>query len=868
MTAPQKDDKIGKNRKKITQVNVVCVIVLVVLFCSISMTLVTNRIIDFGVQNMKVLCTHDAYAIESYIEHYRLLMDGIAMEIHLLEGNEQERMQFLSRHKQSLGDTCTCITLVSDDSATLDSRLQISQNEAIRELCRQNDGNFVYHYYDSTDLNADIPSSVLLIGAEMSPLTINSHTYNYMVAALDIHLLQNVLKLDSYNSRGLSYVIDTDGYYIFNEHRDPQMQDIENFYEMLETEALSNGITVSDIQEKINNQEDFVFQCLNKETMTDYIVACIYMDLNEWYYISIVEKEVFVTQSTSLMTLFLLFMVLILLIISVSVAIIYIRRSKTLAMEHRYRAELTEALEMAQSAIRAKSTFLSNISHNMRTPMNAIAGFTTLAAAHADKKERVMDYLDKISNSSDQLLFMINDILDMSHNESGKVNIEPKPENLAEILHNLKDIIINEVNEKKLKFYIDIIDVWHENIICDKQRLNQMLLYIISNALKYTPSGGTVSICVSEKTCSQAENAIYEFRIKDTGIGMSDEFIDKIFEPFTKENNSDAKDSQGTGLGMTIAKNIVDMMDGNITVTSKQNVGSEFVVTLKFPVQDIRMETRIPALESVRCLVVDDNRTACQGICSMLIRTGMRCEWYMNGMEAIARAKEEAQTDDPFRIYFINWHMHDIDGIETTRKIREFIDESIPIFLISAYDLTDVEDRARQAGITAFISKPVFLSDLHKKLMEVCVKNAGQDTAKETTQKIDFKGKRLLIVDDIEINREVARELLNMEGFLVEEAEDGSVALDMLAKSEPGYYDAVLTDIQMPVMDGYDEAKAIRQLENKQLANIPIIAVTASAFDEERQAALDIGMNAILDKPIDVYALTEALKEILAKKPA
>lgn len=852
MAVLQKDNRTEKKNKKCTMAIAICAVVLVVLFCNISMILVTNRIIDFGVQNMKVLCTHDAYAIESEIRHYRALMDGIATEIHLVEGNEEERMQFLNRQAQSLGNTCASITLVSDDSATLDSHMQISQNETIRELCRQNEGDFV---------NAAISGNILLIGAEMMPLTINGHIYNYLVAALDIRSLQDVFKLDSYNSHGLSYVINSDGYYIFNEHRDPQMQNIDNFYKMLETEELSNGVTIPNIQEKIRSREDFVFQYLNKDTMTDYIAACIYMNFNEWYYVSIVEREVFVTQSSSLMKLFFLFMGLILLIISVSAAVIFIRRSKTLAMERRYRTELTEALEMAQSAIRAKSTFLSNISHNMRTPMNAIVGFTTLAAAHADNKERVIDYMDKISNSSNQLLFIINDVLDMSHNESGKVNINPEPENLAEILHSLRDIIINEVNEKKLKFHVDIMDVRHEDIICDKQRLNQLLLYIISNALKFTPPGGTVSICVSEGESAHAENAIYEFRIKDSGIGMSSEFIAKIFEPFSQENNNTVNGFQGTGLGMTIAKNIVEMMGGNITVTSKQNAGSEFVVTLKFPVQNSCINTGIPALENVRCLVVDDNKTACQSICSMLIRTGLRCEWCMDGVEAVDRAKEEAQTDDPFLIYFINWHMQNIDGIETTMRIREFVDKSIPIFLLSAYDLTDIEDMAKKAGITEFINKPLFLSDLHKKLMEVCVEAANHDSMTKEVQAIDFKGKRLLVVDDIELNREVAREILNMEGFLVEEAENGSVALNMLAGSEPGYYDAILTDIQMPVMNGYDETKAIRQLKNKQLADIPIIAVTASAFDEERQLALDVGMNAVLDKPIDVAALTETLKD-------
>ena len=522
---------------------------------------------------------------------------------------------------------------------------------------------------------------------------------------------------------------------------------------------------------------------------------------------------------------------------------------------------LESALSQANRASKAKSVFLSNMSHDIRTPMNAIVGFTNLAITHADQPEQVEEYLKKIQTSGNHLLSLINDILDMSHIESGKIHLEEKPCSLPDILYSLRNILQADIHAKQLELQIDTVDVLDENIYCDNLRLNQVLLNLLSNSVKYTRAGGTVSLRITEKPGAPSGYAIYEFCIKDNGIGMSPDFVEHIFEPFERERNSTISKIQGTGLGMSITKNIVDMMNGAISVKSEKDVGTEFTVTFTFRLHAEEPESlAIPELQNCKALVVDDDFNTCDSISYMLGQLGIQAEWTLSGKEAVLRSHQAVTRGTDYSVYIVDWLLPDMNGVEVTRRIRKETGENVPIIILTAYDWSDIETEAKEAGVTAFCGKPLFLSELSSCLRSILHPQEAKKAKKET---LDRHTGRILLAEDVEMNQEIAVAILENAGFSVDVAEDGSIALEMVRKSEPGYYQAVLMDVQMPVMDGYEATQHIRKLENPELASIPIIAMTANAFTEDREAALKCGMNGHIAKPIDVQVLFETLDAVL-----
>ena len=525
---------------------------------------------------------------------------------------------------------------------------------------------------------------------------------------------------------------------------------------------------------------------------------------------------------------------------------------------------LSDAVAAAETANRAKSTFLSNMSHDIRTPMNAIIGFTTLALSNIDDKERVKDYLAKTLASSNHLLSLINDVLDMSRIESGKIHLEEVEVNLSDVLHDLKTIVSGQIYAKQLELYMDATDVTDEDVYCDKTRLNQILLNLLSNAIKFTPAGGTVSVRVRQLAGKVHGCGQYEFRIKDNGIGMSEEFAQKIFEPFERERTSTVSRIQGTGLGMAITKNIVDMMGGTIEVQTAQGKGSEFIICVPMRTQDEhRPVEKITELEGLKALVVDDDFNTCDSVTKMLVKVGMRAEWTLSGKEAVLRARQSIEMSDVYHAYIIDWRLPDMNGIEVTRQIRSLHDDT-PIIILTAYDWSDIEVEAKAAGVTAFCSKPMFMSDLRETLMSALgqkLTDASQELLPE--EDADFKDRHILLVEDNELNREIAQEILREYGFRVDTAENGAVAVEKVRTAAPGSYDLVLMDVQMPVMDGYTATRQIRALEDPALAGIPILAMTANAFDEDRRNAMESGMNGFLSKPIVIGDLVQELHKIL-----
>lgn len=528
--------------------------------------------------------------------------------------------------------------------------------------------------------------------------------------------------------------------------------------------------------------------------------------------------------------------------------------------ENKQKEILEEALAEAKHANHAKTVFLNNMSHDIRTPMNAIIGFTSLAATHIDDKEIIQDYLKKIMTSSKHLLSLINDVLDMSRIESGKVRIEENEASLPEIMHDLKTIVQSDIKAKNLEFYIDTLDVKNEVIICDKLRLNQVLLNIVSNAIKYTNPGGMVSVRIIQTPDAPKGYASYQFRVKDSGIGMSKEFLKHLFEPFEREQTATISGIQGTGLGLAITKNIVDMMNGTVSVESEVGKGTEFIVSFQFRIADAsKKKEHLERLIDLRALVVDDDMDTCISVSKMLSSIGMQPDWTTQGKEAVARTELAMEQNEPYSTYIIDWLMPDMNGIEVVRRIRKVIGDTANIIILTAYDWADVEEEAKEAGVTAFCSKPIFLSELCDIL--TAPYNEKQEE-EEVSEKI-FVGKKILLAEDNELNREIAKEILEEAGFIIDMVTDGTEAVEKMKNASADDYDLILMDIQMPIMDGYEATRQIRAMENSVAATIPIVAMTANAFEEDKKKAIDAGMNGHIAKPVDVPKMLELLKDIM-----
>lgn len=676
---------------------------------------------------------------------------------------------------------------------------------------------------------------------------------------ISVKELGDAYSLLFFNGEGYSYVVDKMGKTIIRPTNRHSNRTLTNIYDVI-TASGNDGESVELLRQTLSSKKSGVMRFNYSEEPYIFVFDTL-EGTDHWSLISLIPESAINTYSDNIMQSTTVFIVVI--GIGILGALIFLlyswQMNVTLAKKEE---ELQEALVVAQSANRAKTTFLNNMSHDIRTPMNAIIGYTILATKHMDNQDALKDYLGKINKSSAHLLSLINDVLDMSRIESGKVTIDETEENLAEILHSLRDIVQSDVHAKQLEFFVDTVDVTDEEIYCDKLRLNQVLLNVVSNAIKYTPPRGTIFLRILEMKSTRNGYGTYEFHIKDNGIGMSEEFLKTLFDPFTRETTSTVNSIQGTGLGMAITKNIVDMMGGSIECRSKEKEGTEFIITFDFKLcADHKEIETIAAIEGLRGLVVDDDMNACRSISHMLRQVGMRSEWCTFGKEAIARTEEAISMDDRFGVYIIDWLMPDMSGIETTRRIRRLVGDDAPIIILTAYDWMDIEDEAREAGVTGFVSKPLFHSDLRRVLSKVC--GGFEHLHGNEEESVDYTGKRILLVDDNEINQEIAQEILTGSGFAVEIADNGKIACDKVINSQPGYYDVILMDIQMPIMDGYEATRTIRAFDNPLLAQIPILAMTANAFEEDKKAAFNAGMNGHIAKPIEIPMLMGALAELL-----
>lgn len=581
------------------------------------------------------------------------------------------------------------------------------------------------------------------------------------------------------------------------------------------------------------------------------------LDSSNWYLLSVMpygEIDELVNNNNRHWIYTVVACSLIIIIMLVIIFIFYLN------MVRGYIKQLEISRQEALNATRAKSEFLSNMSHDIRTPMNAIVGMTAIADANINDKQQVQECLKKITVSSKHLLGLINDILDMSKIESGKMTLNMEQVSLREVMDSIVNIVQPQIKTKKQHFDVFIHDITTEDVYCDSVRLNQVLINIISNAIKFTPDGGAIKVSLYEEESPVGDSHVrVHMLVRDSGIGMSEEFKKNVFEAFMREDRRRVNKTEGTGLGMAITKYIVDAMGGTIEVESEQGSGTEFHVTVDMEKAVVREEEMI--LPDLKMLLVDDDKQLCETALASLRDIGINADHTLDGESAIDMVKDRHDSNNNYQVILMDWKLPGIDGVEASRRIKEQTGENVPIILISAYDWTEIESEAKAAGISGFISKPLFKSTLYYGLKKYLFADSAQP-AEEQAEKSSFGGKRILLAEDNDLNWEIAEALLEDLDLKLERAENGQICVDMFKKSEPGYYSAVLMDIRMPVMTGYEAAEEIRKTDRED-SDIPIIAMTADAFSEDIQKCLESGMNAHVAKPIDVQTVARLLAQYI-----
>ena len=524
---------------------------------------------------------------------------------------------------------------------------------------------------------------------------------------------------------------------------------------------------------------------------------------------------------------------------------------------------LKEAYRAAENASRAKTEFLSNMSHDIRTPMNAIVGLTAIAGANIESQDRVVECLGKITKSSRHLLGLINEVLDMARIESGRISLAEEDFSLPELVDNLLTLTKPAIDEHHHQLEVHIEHIEHEAVCGDSLRIQQVFVNLMSNAVKYTPDGGNITFTIKEKPNGFSELGCYEFSIEDNSIGMTPEFQKIMFEPFSRADDHRTTKVQGTGLGMAIARNIVNLMNGDIQVESAPNKGTKITVTVYLKLQENEKEQEKELLD-LPVLVVDDDKTCCESTVATLQEIGIAGEWVLTGKEAVERCYARHETNSDYFAVILDWKMPEMDGIATARKIRERVGEDVTIIILTSFDFSEIEEEARAAGVNAFMAKPLFRSRLTATLRqfksekkEENARNYLEDFAKE-----NYAGKRILLVEDNELNREIATEIIGMTGVTIDIAENGKIAVEKVMEAPEKWYDLILMDIQMPIMNGYEATAAIRALAGSR-GKVPIIAMTANAFAEDVQLAKNTGMNEHIAKPLDLNKLNDVLKQWL-----
>lgn len=677
-----------------------------------------------------------------------------------------------------------------------------------------------------------------------------------LVAAIPVEYINETLSLEENNAMGWCHIIRSDGTYVIKNsdvYRDSYFTRLREAIEGVDGKEPEQY--VQELQQAMCAKEDYSAIVLVEGEKRH--IYCTSLPDSEWYLVNVMPYGILdelISDLGNQRTYSVLFCYSLIVLAFLGVFVLYYRLT---------RQQIKELEKTRQEAVRAsmaKSEFLSNMSHDIRTPMNAIVGMTAIATANIDNVDQVKNCLKKITLSSKHLLGLINDVLDMSKIESGKLTLNMDMVSLREIMEGIVNIVQPQIKAKNQQFDIFIQDIAVENVYCDSVRLNQVLINFLSNAMKFTPEGGCIYLTLSQEPSPMGDEYIrVHLRVKDNGIGMTEEFREKIFESFTREDNKRVHKTEGTGLGMAITKYIVDAMQGTIEVQSEPGKGSEFHVTLDLEKAPVMEEDML--LPDLNLLVVDDDEQLCQSTVSSLQEIGVNAEWTLDGDSAIKLVQSRHDRRDDYHAVLLDWKMPEMDGIQTAREIRRRMGEEVPILLISAYDWSDIEAEAREAGINGFISKPLFKSTLFYGIKRYT--GVAAETSEYTENSAaDLNGLRILLAEDNDINWEIASELLSALGLILERAENGRICLEKFEQSPIGFYDAILMDIRMPEMSGYEATEAIRVLERED-AGIPIIAMTADAFAEDIEKCLACGMNAHIAKPIDMGEIVRLLEKCI-----
>ncbi len=698
----------------------------------------------------------------------------------------------------------------------------------------------------------------ILLGVSTTYTMENGEECTALVAALPASYIGETLSLyDSENSHSLvySHIIRYDGSFVIRSgdaFRDNYFDRIQSLFE---EEGADGRQYIQELESAMASQEDYntVLQFGHERRH----LYCTRLEYSEWYLVTVMPYGTLDEAVNELSGQWLYLVFAGCAIILTALLLVFWRYFLLLKAQM---AELEEARQAAEAANKAKSEFLSNMSHDIRTPMNAIVGMTAIATANISDKKQVQNCLRKITLSSKHLLGLINDVLDMSKIESGKMTLNSDLVSLRELMDGLVSIVQPQVRSKRQQFDVFIHDIIAENVCCDSVRLNQIMLNFLSNAVKFTPEGGVIHVSLYQKPSPKGENFVQtHLLVKDNGIGMSAEFKAKIFESFSREDSTRVHKTEGTGLGMAISKYIVDAMGGSISVESELGKGSEFHVTLDLEVAEVQEVDMV--LPPWRMLVVDDDKLLCETTVASLKAIGVDAEWTLDGETAVQMVENRHSLRDDYQVILLDWKLPGMDGIETARAIRKKLGDEVPIMLISAYDWGEIEEIARSAGINGFISKPLFKSTLYYGLRQFAGESSepAELVAENHT---DLHGKHILLAEDNELNWEIASDLLSEMGLVLDWAENGQICVNMFEHSPEGFYDAILMDIRMPVMTGYEAATAIRALDRPD-ADLPIIAMTADAFAEDIKKCLDHGMNAHVAKPIDVREVARLLEKYM-----
>ena len=676
-----------------------------------------------------------------------------------------------------------------------------------------------------------------------------------IIAGIEMDYISEALYLNERNAVVYAHIIDKDGDFVIKSGGKT-----DNYFDRMRARyGILNGKGPEDYERELlaamDAGEEYRASVLF-DGEREYIYCTPIVENDTWYLVMVMPSANLIQTISRLDHMRLWIMLASALAVLVVMAVVFCLYYR---MSQQQMRELDQAKQEADSANKAKSEFLSSMSHDIRTPMNAIIGMTDIALRNMDDAARLDDCLHKIKLSSKHLLGLINDVLDMSKIESGKMTLNYVPMSLRDMMDDLVNIVQPLVKSGNQYFDIYIRDIISETVLCDDVRLNQVLLNLLSNAAKFTPDGGRIDVHLYQEASPKGENFVRtHFIVKDTGIGMSEEFQKKIFDTFSREENTQVSHIKGTGLGMSITKSIVDLMDGTIELHSEKDKGSEFHIILDLEQTEAGTEMQLPEWN---VLVVDDNEQLCVSAAENLKELGVHAEWTMDGIEAVRMIEERHDRGQDYHFVLIDWKMPNMDGVRTIQEIRGRVGNGVPVFLISAYDWSDIEEEVSSMSIEGFISKPLFKSTLYDRLCQYIDGYSGKETEEE--KEIDFSGKRILLAEDIEINWEVANEILSAVGLVLEWVENGKECVEKFAQSEVGYYDAILMDIRMPVMNGYDAAMKIRTLDRPD-KDLPIIAMTADAFSDDAKHCLECGMNAHIAKPIGIKECTRVLQQFLA----